>query len=369
MTSEHGEVPDIFKVNSFEISISGKNWRSATLWRPTERLHATIELLLYPSTEFVSFGETEVIEGIVNPHFVKRVRLDALDMQDSQSVARKSVIRIRAFSRRSEIGLVDINLASLLWSRVYDGILSANGAQCVDFNDEKHALIRLALLSGCHKVVCFNRGETKLERWANDRVQFFVTVDEVIAGNLAERTEIWVSVLGERGQWIRIGTTNAHMQQNTRRKIGQIDFHRKDITTAWNADRTVRLCVAGVRKNVAAPFGFVQFELATLASRQWAEWRVAGCNGVSAAVRVQKQCTSLYTQVKLDVGVRNAMLQQDECYDMENENENIEEENANSDIDAGLWFASKNAETSERKPFWRKRVDAPKYVVKFPGVP
>lgn len=368
-TSDHGEVPEVFRTHSFELSISGKNWGNATFWRPAGRVYTIIEALLYPNVHFTSLTRTEVIDGVTNPHFTTRASLPALDMSDSQAVARKSVIRVRAFSRGVQIGVADVSLASLIWDGGHYGTLSTSGIDSVCPANPNDAFVRIAVLTECKGAFEERMGIDHYYREGHV-VKFSVWLDPSFTESVQGQCEVTLSVSGERGHWVQVGAAATVLKASTGRRVGRIEVLRKDVTTASQQDRELRIAVAGLRKGFMTPVGFVQFELRTLAASQWAEWRFAKRQGLAAAVRVKKCSASpSVTDIDLEIGVNRAVLR-DDTDSVRTTSTNEGKGLMGSLSDSFWWPLAGNLNDAKYNVNSRKkRVVAPKHVVKFPERP
>lgn len=351
------------------MSISGKNWGSATVWRPAGPVQANIEALLYPSTTFRRLTQTEVINGVTNPHFTTRASLPALDMENSQEVARRSVIRVRAFSRGVQIGLVDVSLASLIWDGGHNSTLSRSGVSISPTNSNE-ASVRMAVLTGCKGAF---EEQMNIDHYCREGhvVKFSVWLDPSFTESVPGQCEVTLSVSGNRGNWIQVGATETTLKGSTGRRVGHIEVSRKDVTTASQHDRELRIAVTSLRKGLTTCVGFVQFELRTLAASQWAEWRFARRQGLVAAVRVKKCSASpSVTDIDLEIGVNRAVLRDHPNNSMRTST-TIDGKGLMSSLSDGFWWPLTGTPNDAKYSvnYRKKRVVAPKHVVKFPERP
>lgn len=363
-------MPDVFRTHTFELSISGKNWGSATVWRPAGPVRANIEALLYPDTTFRSLAQTEIIDGVTNPHFTTRASLSALDMENSQEVARRSVIRVRAFSRSVQIGLVDVSLASLIWDGGHNGTLSKSGVSSISSTSPNEASVRIAVLTGCKGAF---EEQMNIDHYYREghMVKFSVWLDPSFTESVPGQCEVTLSVSGERGNWIQVGTTKTTLKGSTGRRVGHIKVSRKDVTTASQHDRELRITVASLRKGVVTCVGFVQFELRTLAASQWAEWRFARRQGLVAAVRVNKCSASpSVTDISLEIGVNRAVLRDHPSSSVRTSSTN-DGKGLMSNLCDGFWWPLTGTpnDTKYNVNYRKKRIVAPRHIVKFPEKP
>lgn len=350
--------------------MSGRNWGNATFWHPAERVFAIVEALLYPSIRFTKLIQTEIIDGVTNPHFVTRVSLPALEMQNSQAAAIRSVIRVRAFSRGVEIGIADVSLASLIYDGFHDGALSASGISPFCSGRTNKASVTIAVLTSCRDA---QEEKMKIDPHNREghRIKFSVWLDPSFMESVQGESEITLSVSGERGRWVQVGSAGTVLKGSAGRRVGRIEVLRKDLTTALEKDRELRIAVADVRKGLMTVVGFVQFELRKLAAKQWAEWRFTRRQGLTAAVRVKKYTASpSSTDINLEIGVNRAVLRDGPGNNVENQSSDTRT-GLMSNLPIDFWrpLAGALNEAAYGASSRRKRVVAPKHVVKFPGTP
>jgi hypothetical protein len=110
-----GEVPQRFRENMIELSVSARNMPRRPRFPKSSKFYARVRIKYPTDSSYSTILTTESCELETFPSFLKKAWIPALDMSDSQNFAANTVLRIDLFSCRTRIGHVTATLAGLLW--------------------------------------------------------------------------------------------------------------------------------------------------------------------------------------------------------------------------------------------------------------
>jgi hypothetical protein len=112
---ETGEVPQRFRENMIELSVSARNMPRLPRFPKSSKFYARVRIKYPTDSSYSTILTTESCELETFPSFIKKAWIPALDMSNSQKFAANTLIRIDLFSCRTRIGHVTATLAGLLW--------------------------------------------------------------------------------------------------------------------------------------------------------------------------------------------------------------------------------------------------------------
>lgn len=311
--SEHGEVPDIFRKHRIQLAISGRHWATSSTWCKA-RLQAIIEIR-HPaddtddkaSTNYYKLGDTETVHEEMHPQFVQRLELNALQMPDSQHVARHTFLRVRAQLGETEVGTAEMSLAQLVWELRHNSVLKRSDGNCTQGWPQPS--VKVTVLRGR---ALREDGENKNEDDEDSHVvELWVRLRDSLwpDGALGEDVmQVCALTACERGgDWSRAVVENTQVRPQGKGRTARLVVARRTLVGYVDGQeaegRMVRIEAVTQHTGVARVLGFCQFRLHQLAASGWVEWRVTGGKGNAhvVAVRASAPAPDL-TRVTLDVG-------------------------------------------------------------------
>lgn len=284
--SDHGEVPAVFKTNSFQISISGQTLALPNPWSPT-RLHAELSVKEANSETFVHQLTTEAITGESSPKFVRRANFSPLDLDDSQSEATRTILKVDVFLNKQQIFTAQCSLAKLLWDCRFEHVVEPVFPSLAIVKNKRVARGKIFLdaISG------------RPPHLPKDEYQVILTFElssKAWTSIAEQKSYLAICSVGFHGRWNRLYASD-HVKKPFMRSISttfpRIYLRRSDLTNG-NKTNPIRVELYGCRKGYPRLLGFFHFMLADLENPKEVVWNAGQSSGLQAQVATSSASVS-----------------------------------------------------------------------------
>ncbi|CAN8071294.1 unnamed protein product [Agarophyton chilense] len=293
--SDHGEVPEIFKTNEFQVSISGFTLALPNPWRCI-KLHAELSIQAPGTTEFVHRLTTETIEGQCSPIFTRRATFAPFQMRNSQHEAKQTLVKVDIYLCGELIFSTKFELARLLW----DG----------QVEKKVEPVIPIMLVVKNRKAV---QGRIAMDVVRRRPIGTPPDNHEIVL-NFEFGAKIWATIseqsvyftlcgVGFRGRWNRVFASKNIKKQPFKRKIAtifpRVYLSRGDLIND-NPSNPVRVELYGYRRGYPKLLGYCHVTLAELNKPRIIAWNNGPSSTMSAIMRITSSPVS-QTQSELNL--------------------------------------------------------------------